>query len=236
MKRTLYNEVLAATGEVDVARVKAFCAGKPHQIPNFLPKASKMEEGELTLTRKWVKKYVPLSKICTNQDFLLTRCLVGVAENWKTVRPLYVHSACTTGRYCVVDGNHRVAVMLLSGWTGKIPANVLLYGEPKLAQKLFVAPTQEDLNKRRHKDWKKNPDGSFDVRGDVNITPDDVLRGHLRYRFRKVSGDFHCDGNGLTSLVGCPQTVGRDFWCDVNHLTSLVGGPQEWANLVRFLP
>ena len=45
-------------------------------------------------------------------------------------------------------------------------------------------------------------------------------------KFGKVSGDFDCDRNQLTSLEGAPQTVNRDFSCYGNQLTSLEGAPQ----------
>ena len=44
--------------------------------------------------------------------------------------------------------------------------------------------------------------------------------------FVEVTGYFYCGNNKLTSLEGCPQTVGRQFYCDYNQLTSLEGCPQ----------
>jgi hypothetical protein len=46
-------------------------------------------------------------------------------------------------------------------------------------------------------------------------------------RFGRVSGNFFCSYNQLTSLEGAPQEVGRDFSCSNNQLTSLEGAPQE---------
>ena len=45
--------------------------------------------------------------------------------------------------------------------------------------------------------------------------------------FGKVTGDFNCSYNNLTSLKGAPQTVGGDFKCSDNQLTSLRGAPQK---------
>ena len=36
-----------------------------------------------------------------------------------------------------------------------------------------------------------------------------------------VGGDFYCSNNKLTSLVGAPSSVGGDFGCFNNNLTSL---------------
>jgi len=44
--------------------------------------------------------------------------------------------------------------------------------------------------------------------------------------FVEVTGYFHCEDNQLTSLAGCPQTVGGHFSCEDNQLTSLAGAPQ----------
>ena len=43
----------------------------------------------------------------------------------------------------------------------------------------------------------------------------------------KVSGDFNCTYNQLTSLEGCPKEVDGNFACYDNQLTSLKGGPKE---------
>jgi len=40
-----------------------------------------------------------------------------------------------------------------------------------------------------------------------------------------VGGNFYCDDNQLTTLVGGPVTVRGTFSCSDNKLTSLVGGP-----------
>jgi len=40
-----------------------------------------------------------------------------------------------------------------------------------------------------------------------------------------AGGDFYCNDNQLTSLVGAPTSVGGSFFCNDNKLTSLVGAP-----------
>jgi hypothetical protein len=70
-----------------------------------------------------------------------------------------------------------------------------------------------------------NADGSIDVDGDVDI------RNHglktLPLKFGKVTGEFDCSANILSSLVGCPREVGGDFFCNSNQLTSLIGCPDK---------
>jgi hypothetical protein len=44
--------------------------------------------------------------------------------------------------------------------------------------------------------------------------------------FKEVTGNFNCGGNGITSLVGCPETVGGTFNCSKNEITSLDGSPK----------
>ena len=42
-----------------------------------------------------------------------------------------------------------------------------------------------------------------------------------------MSGNFYCNGNDLTSLSGCPVSVGGNFSCSFNRLTSLEGCPNN---------
>jgi hypothetical protein len=42
-----------------------------------------------------------------------------------------------------------------------------------------------------------------------------------------VGGYFHCSNNKLTSLEGCPNKVGGDFRCNHNQITSFEGGPKS---------
>ena len=51
---------------------------------------------------------------------------------------------------------------------------------------------------------------------------------------REVGGDFDCSGNELTTLEGCPIKVGGDFMCSENYLTSLVGIPSEVGRFIDF--
>ncbi len=49
----------------------------------------------------------------------------------------------------------------------------------------------------------------------------------LPVSFGRVTGDFNCKGNRLTTLQGSPQIVGGSFDCRHNFLHTLEGGPVE---------
>ena len=46
-------------------------------------------------------------------------------------------------------------------------------------------------------------------------------------KFSKISGNFFCSNNKLTSLKDSPKLVNGDFRCHNNKLTSLQGGPEK---------
>jgi hypothetical protein len=74
--------------------------------------------------------------------------------------------------------------------------------------------------------WSINPNtGLVDVNGNVSMSLMNLTK--IPVKFGKVTGNFNCPDNQLTSLVGAPQSVGRDFYCHHNPLTSLVGAPQS---------
>jgi hypothetical protein len=68
-----------------------------------------------------------------------------------------------------------------------------------------------------------NPDGSIDVDDDVSLNYGIITS--IPLKFNRVSGDFRCEFNRLSSLEFCPKSVGGDFWCNNNKLTSLIGSP-----------
>lgn len=84
-------------------------------------------------------------------------------------------------------------------------------------------------------DYTINSDGSIDVDGSVNLNScshvSHLFQSHIEkfhpLRFGRVTGDFKCQKNKLTTLEGSPYEVGGDFNCFDNNLTSLVGCPSE---------
>jgi hypothetical protein len=75
------------------------------------------------------------------------------------------------------------------------------------------------------KNYIINSDMSINVDGDVNLRNKSLKS--LPLKFNKVSGDFICSFNILTSLKGCPIEVGGDFICYWNLLMSLEGCPEK---------
>ena len=74
--------------------------------------------------------------------------------------------------------------------------------------------------------WSLNKKGLVDIDGSFNCKKQN-LKDFKGVKFGKVSGNFDCSHNKLTSLVGAPQKVGGSFHCYNNKLTSLEGAPQE---------
>ena len=68
---------------------------------------------------------------------------------------------------------------------------------------------------------KKVIKGNVDLRGLCLFKLPDFLSDV------EVTGDFMCSDNKLTSLEGCPKSVGRYFWCHNNQLPSLKGCPKS---------
>ena len=68
-------------------------------------------------------------------------------------------------------------------------------------------------------------DGLVNVDGNVNLFNRELTE--LPLKFGTVTGYFHCGGNKLTTLEGCPNRVGGRFSCSDNKLTSLVGCPRS---------
>lgn len=75
-------------------------------------------------------------------------------------------------------------------------------------------------------------DGVVDVIGCVDIsrrvgTNNKNKIDIIPIKFGKVSGDFDCSNNKLTSLSGCPDEVGKTFCARTNLLTSLKYIPEK---------
>jgi hypothetical protein len=75
--------------------------------------------------------------------------------------------------------------------------------------------------------WRVNPTtGLVDVDGDFDCS-EKGLTDFGGIRFGKVSGNFFCSFNSLTSLDGSPEEVSYGFYCNGNKLTSLKGSPKR---------
>ena len=83
----------------------------------------------------------------------------------------------------------------------------------------------KQLEKFRIINYTINEDGTIDVNSNVFLNNSKLTK--IPFKFGKVTGDFLCSTNDLTSLEGCPQEVGGNFYCYSNKLKDLIGGPQE---------
>ena len=68
-------------------------------------------------------------------------------------------------------------------------------------------------------------DGLVNVDGNVDLSYSDL--NELPLRFGRVTGDFFCSSNNLTTLKGCPLYVSGNFVCRDNDLTNLKYSPLE---------
>ena len=68
-----------------------------------------------------------------------------------------------------------------------------------------------------------NDDESIDVDGNVNLSFYELTE--LPLRFNKVTGDFYCSHNKLTTLKGSPRWIGGFFNIIYNLITSLEFSP-----------
>ena len=87
--------------------------------------------------------------------------------------------------------------------------------------------------------WTYSPaTGLVDVDGDFSFRVWDrrqkaqTLKG---IKFGKVSGNFYCQDNQLTTLEGAPREVGGNFDCSSNNLTTPEGAPQKVGGYFRCL-
>jgi hypothetical protein len=73
--------------------------------------------------------------------------------------------------------------------------------------------------------YKINSDGTIDVDGAVNLDHKLGEMTKIPVKFGKVSGNFNCSRNQITTLEGSPNYVEGDFDCYNCKLITLNGGP-----------
>ena len=66
----------------------------------------------------------------------------------------------------------------------------------------------------------------IDINGDVNLSNKNLTDPDMTAKFGKVTGNFECQNNNLTSLDFAPDFVGGDFDCSNNNLISLENAPE----------
>jgi hypothetical protein len=67
-------------------------------------------------------------------------------------------------------------------------------------------------------------DGTVDIKGDIKLISGRFTK--LPVKFNSVWNGFDCSNEGLTTLEGCPEKVGKQFMAYGNEITTLVGGPK----------
>ncbi len=96
--------------------------------------------------------------------------------------------------------------------------------------KMFFKKNKKDkvknwLDSMNIKHYTINSNLTVDVNGDIKLSDKNLI--NIPIKFGKVTGNFYCDGNELTSLKNVPIEVGKNFDCSYNKLTSLKGSPKE---------
>jgi hypothetical protein len=84
---------------------------------------------------------------------------------------------------------------------------------------------EEWLTNKFGTNWNKNPDGSIDVKGEVNFRGLELSK--IPIKFGKVDGLCNFSSTHLKSLVGCPREITGDCLLGDNEFTSLEGAPQK---------
>ncbi|HOB25691.1 MAG TPA: hypothetical protein PKG93_00890 [Bacilli bacterium] len=84
--------------------------------------------------------------------------------------------------------------------------------------KRFISDLQIKSFCKKYKitDYTINEDGSIDVDGDVYLDGEKLT--NIPLEFGRVTGHFWCYSNELTSLQGCPISVGGGFYCQTKYI------------------
>ena len=91
--------------------------------------------------------------------------------------------------------------------------------------KLYHKEIKDFLNDLEIKNYTIYKDGTVDVNGDVYLASLGLTK--IPVKFGKVTGNFNCSNNQLTSLEYAPKEVNGYFNCSNNQLTSLEYAPKE---------
>lgn len=87
----------------------------------------------------------------------------------------------------------------------------------KLEAAIKLLKITQFLEKYKIENYTINDDLTVDVNGDVNLWAKGLTE--IPIQFGKVTGNFWCNHNKLTSLKGCPKYVGGFFSCGSNNFT-----------------
>ena len=101
-----------------------------------------------------------------------------------------------------------------------------LIDQGRMTHREIIDWVEPICDKYKIENWTIGRDGLVNVDGDVDVDFENLGLTKLPLRFGKVTGQFDCSKNNLTTLKGSPIAVGLGFWCGWNNLTDLVGGPR----------
>ena len=74
------------------------------------------------------------------------------------------------------------------------------------------------INKYNIQNVTLTDEGQINVDGDVNLSNKNLTDPDMTAKFGKVTGNFECQNNELTSLDFAPDCVGGDFNCSYNNI------------------
>lgn len=93
----------------------------------------------------------------------------------------------------------------------------------EIAQPVDLGKIKQILDRHGIEGYTINPDGTVDVNGNVNFSNHNIPS--IPVQFGHVTGSFECSNTPITSLAGCPHTVGDKFYCYSTEIISLAGSP-----------
>lgn len=92
--------------------------------------------------------------------------------------------------------------------------------------KLITFNIRNECKRLNIKSYSINSDGSVDINENVYTGIGYVYLDKVSIKFGKVTGDFFCHHQKITSLKNSPRSVTGHFCCDSNKLTSFEGLPE----------
>jgi hypothetical protein len=93
----------------------------------------------------------------------------------------------------------------------------------KLFENFSKSEIDEICKKYGITNYSINTDGYIDVNGNVNLSNYNLTE--LPLKFNKVTGNFSCYRNKLSTFNGSPNYIGGNFYCSFNYLTNLIDCP-----------
>ena len=95
------------------------------------------------------------------------------------------------------------------------------------------AQIEKWLEEMEVENYTINDDLTIDVNGRVDLRYRNLSSFSSFIKFRNVEGYFYCSSNQLTSLEGCPQSVGGGFYCSGNKKKFTIEEVRKLCNVKR---